>query len=173
MGAAVWVVLAEIIPTKIKPKAFSIYVFMNWICSSCVALFTLTAIDGLGGVEASEDDNAKSNSMKKGAGILYFIFGLLTLIALIFIQFVVPETKDRTPEEIMNMPIHHTGDGASGGATSNPIALNTDGYMKDEIYGGVTDSPVVHTSNKHYKKVHIYSGSNNALRESLITDNSL
>ena len=36
------------VPTKIKSKAYSFFVTINWTCNLMVSLFTLSAIDALG-----------------------------------------------------------------------------------------------------------------------------
>ena len=62
----------------------------------------MTAIDGLGGVKSSMDDDTKANHEKTGCGKLYFLFALINLAAIGFIQFYIPETKGKSPEEISN-----------------------------------------------------------------------
>jgi hypothetical protein len=73
-------------------------------CLRCIGLLTLTAIDGLGGVKSSMSDDVQSLHEKTGCGILYFIFAILNVCAILFIHYYVPETKGKTPEQITGGP---------------------------------------------------------------------
>ena len=48
-------------------------------------------------------DDETASAEKVGVAILYFIFGIISVVGLIFIYFYVPETKGKTPEEIMGI----------------------------------------------------------------------
>ena len=76
------------------------FVSFNWGFSLLIGLLTLTAINGLGGVKASMDDDETQNAQKNGVGILYAIFVVINVIALLFIYIIVPETKGKTPEQL-------------------------------------------------------------------------
>eukprot|EP00941_MAST-03F_sp_MAST-3F-sp1_P000202 g202.t1 len=82
MGAVCWVVMNEVMPTRIRGRAFGLFVSMNWASNVIISLFTLSAIELLGG-----------SNQKKGVAILYAIFSCLSLCALIFVSTIVPETK--------------------------------------------------------------------------------
>jgi len=118
LGSAAWVVLAEVMPTRLRSKAYSLFVSVNWFNALLVGLLTLTAIDGLGGVEAGMNDDQQILHQKTGCGILYFIFLLITGASLIWMHFYVPETKGKTPEELMGME-------ADGSASIKPIQTPT------------------------------------------------
>lgn len=100
LGCAAWVVLSEIMPTRLRSKSYSLFVSFNWGFSLLIGLLTLTAINGLGGVKASMDDDETQNAQKNGVGILYAIFVVINITALLFIWVVVPETLGKTPEEL-------------------------------------------------------------------------
>lgn len=95
--------MSEIMPTRLRSKAFSLFVSLNWGCNLLIGLLTLSAIDGLGGVKSSMDDDEQSDAEKRGVAILYFIFGIISVLSLGFIQTTVPETRGKTPEELMVM----------------------------------------------------------------------
>lgn len=95
LGAAVWTVMVEAMPTRVRMKALTLFLSVNWAGNLVISLLTLTAIDGLGGVKHSMDDDAQEDAQKKGVALLYFIFASMTVCALLFIHFVVPETKGK------------------------------------------------------------------------------
>lgn len=51
LGAVVWVLMSEILPTKLRAKAMSLFLSINWFCNFLIGFLTLTAINGLGNVE--------------------------------------------------------------------------------------------------------------------------
>jgi hypothetical protein len=65
-----------------------------------ISLLTLTAIDSLGGVTSDMTDDETSDAQKNGVAYLYFIFSGICFAAIIFIQTNVPETKDKSLEEL-------------------------------------------------------------------------
>jgi len=81
-------------PDRLRMKAFSVFLSVNWACCLLIGLLTLTAIDGLGGVKSSMDDDETAAAEKNGVSYLYFVFAGLTALCLLFIHAVVPETKE-------------------------------------------------------------------------------
>eukprot|EP01039_Chlorochromonas_danica_P000134 gene132-142_t len=100
LGAVVWVILSEIMPTRLRMKAVSLFLSINWAANLAISMLTLTAIDGLGGVHSGMDDDAEGQAQKKGVAILYIIFAAFTVAAIVFIHMLVPETKGKSPEEL-------------------------------------------------------------------------
>mmetsp|Transcript_13619 Transcript_13619/g.29914 ORF Transcript_13619/g.29914 Transcript_13619/m.29914 type:complete len:539 (-) Transcript_13619:2377-3993(-) len=100
LGAVVWSVLSEIMPTRLRVKAISLFLSFNWGSNLIIGLLTLTAIDELGGVENSMDDDETADAQKKGVAYMYFIFASITALSLVFMHFFVPETKGKTVEEL-------------------------------------------------------------------------
>jgi hypothetical protein len=93
LGAVPWTIISEIMPTRPRMKAVSLFLSINWGANLLIGLLTLTAIDNLGGVKSSMDDDAQAQAETKGVGYLYMIFGILTAICIVFVHFLVPETK--------------------------------------------------------------------------------
>jgi hypothetical protein len=93
LRAVVWTVMSEIMPTRLRMKAVSLFLSVNWGANLIIGLLTLTAIDGLGGVTKSMDDDEVAEAEKNGVAYLYFIFAAFTAMCLAFIQIYVPETK--------------------------------------------------------------------------------
>lgn len=82
LGPLVWLMLAEIFPLKIRSFAMGLCVFALWIANALVALFFPPVVEAL------------------GIAPTFFIFAGLGVLALIFIYTQVPETKDRTLEQL-------------------------------------------------------------------------
>ena len=82
MGPGVWVIIAELFPTRIRGRAMSLATISLWV--ACVAL-TFTFLSLVGAITVS------------GAFWLYAAMGVTTVI---FVWRVTPETKGRTLEEI-------------------------------------------------------------------------
>ena len=94
LGSVAWVVMSEICPIRIRTKAFSLFVSINWMCNLVIGLLTLSAIDGLGGVDYHNmDDDEIANAQKNGVAYLYFLFAGICFFSLIFVRAKVPETK--------------------------------------------------------------------------------
>lgn len=82
LGPMPWLIPSEILPTKIRGRASSLSVVGNWGSNFIVASFFLTLIHSI------------------GVGMTFALFGLISIIALAFFFSVLPETKDKTLEEI-------------------------------------------------------------------------
>ncbi len=92
-GAVSWVVMSETVPNRIRNKAMSAFLMEAWFWNLLIALFTLTAIDGLGG--GSDDD-----SEKRGVAILFLIFAAICIVGVAFIMIYIPETKGLSQDAI-------------------------------------------------------------------------
>ena len=103
LGAVVWAVMSELMPTRLRVKAISLFLSVNWGSNLVVGLLTLSAIDGLGGVQSGMDDEEKEDAEKKGVALMYFVFAGITALCLAFLHLYVPETKGKTPEQILNL----------------------------------------------------------------------
>jgi len=82
LGPMPWLIPSEILPTKIRGRASSLSVVGNWGSNFLVASVFLTLIHSI------------------GVGMTFGLFGLLGIVALAFFYSVLPETKDKTLEEI-------------------------------------------------------------------------
>ena len=101
LGAVTWVILSEIMPTRLRTKAISLFLSISWGCNLAIGLSTLSLIDFLGGVESCDTDDCIQTSQKHGVAYLYYVFAAVTMICLFFIHLLVPETRGKTPEELM------------------------------------------------------------------------
>lgn len=82
LGPLVWLMLAEIFPLKIRSFAMGICVFALWLANAAVAQFFPSVVDGL------------------GIANTFFLFAGLGVLALLFIYFLVPETRNKTLEDL-------------------------------------------------------------------------
>ncbi len=152
LGAVVWVIMSEIMPTRLRVKAMSLFLSINWVCNIVISFLTLTAISELGGESEGESmnpvqccrlvmfanlsacvlmsghdltDDEIAADQKKGVGYLYFIFAGFTLAAVIFMYFCVPETKGKSPEDLMGHAVHTPLLHSSHGGALNTSAEET------------------------------------------------
>ncbi|WP_299435093.1 D-xylose transporter XylE [uncultured Maribacter sp.] len=87
-GPVTWVLLAEIFPNKIRGKAMAIAVAAQWISNYLVSL-TFPMMD---------DNSFLTEHFNHGFS--YWVYGLMSLLAMFFILKFVPETKGKTLEEM-------------------------------------------------------------------------
>lgn len=88
MGPVVWVLLSEIFPNSIRSIAMSIAVAAQWLFNAIVAN-SFPVING----------SQLNNSMFNGV-LPYLIFAFFSLITFVFVWKLVPETKNKTLEEL-------------------------------------------------------------------------
>lgn len=81
-GPIGWLMISEIFPLRIRGRGLSIAVLVNFGANALVTFAFSPLKDFL------------------GAGILFFIFGGIAILSLVFIFFIIPETKGLTLEEI-------------------------------------------------------------------------
>ena len=89
-GPVVWVMLSELFPNSIKGRAMGIAVAAQWI-SNFFVTSTFLIIDG----------NSQLNAMFNH-GFAYYLYGICSILAALFVWKFVPETKGRTLEMIEN-----------------------------------------------------------------------
>lgn len=82
VGAMTWLFMSEIFPMRVRGEAMGLAAGAQWSVNFCVALFFPYLMDSI------------------GFGATVFIFVGLQLVALVWVYRIVPETKDKTLEEI-------------------------------------------------------------------------
>lgn len=82
LGPIAWLIIAEIYPTKIRGAAMSVATLSNWGFNFVVSLTFLPLIASLG----------KTNT--------FWLYAFLSIAAIVFTKFFVPETKGLSLEEI-------------------------------------------------------------------------
>lgn len=101
LGAVSWVIMAEIMSTRLRSKAFGLFVSINWGFNLIIGMLTLTAIEGLGGATSDMDDDEKDDASKKGVAYLYFIIAGICFCSVLFIAKYIPETKGKSPDSFL------------------------------------------------------------------------
>jgi MFS transporter, SP family, xylose:H+ symportor len=94
-GPVVWIMLSEIFPNSIRGKAMSVAVAAQWIMNFIVTL-TFPVMDG------SSYLNAHFNH-----GFAYWVYGVCSFVAALFVIRFLPETKGRTLESIQELWHRH------------------------------------------------------------------
>ncbi len=84
LGPAVWVVTAELFPNRLRSKGMSIAIVALWIACILVTITFPVMLEKLNG------------------GITFLIFALICLANLSYVWKYVPETKEKTLEELEN-----------------------------------------------------------------------
>jgi sugar porter (SP) family MFS transporter len=82
LGPVFWLLIAEIYPVKIRGQAMSVATMANWAANFVVTVSFLTLLSAIG-----------------NAGT-FFLFGGLSIVALGYFRLKVPETKNRSLQEI-------------------------------------------------------------------------
>jgi len=90
-GPVVWVLLSEMFPNSVKGKALTIAVAAQWIANLFVS-WTFKVMDG----------NSALNAMFNH-GFAYWIYGVMSVLAAVFVIKYVPETKGRSLEAIQDI----------------------------------------------------------------------
>ena len=88
MGPIVWVMLSEIFPNRIRNIAMSIAVAAQWISNFALALVFPSLV------------KSSINEEYFNGGLPYFIFGFFCIVTVIFVLKYIPETKQRSLEEL-------------------------------------------------------------------------
>ncbi|WP_298500370.1 D-xylose transporter XylE [uncultured Algibacter sp.] len=90
-GPVVWVLLSEIFPNKIRGKAMAVAVAAQWISNYLVSL-TFPMMN---------DNTALTEQFNHG--FAYWVYGIMSLLAMWFVWKYVPETKGKTLEEMEDL----------------------------------------------------------------------
>lgn len=115
MGPVGWIVLAEIVPSRIRAKSFSVFTAVNWGSNLFIGLFTLTTIDAMGAWLLPHSETEK-DQQKAGVAGLYAVFACTSVVAVAFCFVFVKETTGKSLEEL-NSP-EGGGDGEVGGGSA-------------------------------------------------------
>lgn len=94
-GPVVWVLLSEIFPNQVRGKAMAVAVAAQWIANFLVS-WTFPILD-------------ENPTLVKAFnhGFAYWIYGVMSILAAIFMWKLVPETKGRTLEQMEALWLSH------------------------------------------------------------------
>ena len=90
-GPVVWVLLSEIFPNQIRGKAMAVAVAAQWI-SNLVVSWTFPILKDSPYLKTQFD-----------GGFPYFVYGLMGILAALFMWKFVPETKGLTLEQMQHL----------------------------------------------------------------------
>jgi len=90
-GPVVWVLLSEIFPNAIKGKAMAVAVTAQWLANLAVS-WSFKVLDG----------NSTLNALFNH-GFAYWIYGVMSILAALFVWRFVPETKGRSLEAMQEL----------------------------------------------------------------------
>lgn len=82
VGLLCWVVLAELFPLRVRGFAIGLCVFFQWIANAVISGFFPTLMSGL------------------GINGTFLLFAGVNVLSWLFVRFVLPETQDRSLEEL-------------------------------------------------------------------------
>ena len=94
LGPVFWLLISEIYPVKIRGQAMSVATMANWGANFVVTISFLTLLSAIG-----------------NAGT-FFLFAGLSIVALVYFQRQVPETRNRSLQDIehdLDLPGRHDG----------------------------------------------------------------
>jgi SP family xylose:H+ symportor-like MFS transporter len=94
-GPVTWVMLSEMFPNAIKSRGMAIAVAAQWIANLLVSWSFKILID-----------NSTLNALFNH-GFPYWVYGVMSFLAAGFVYFYVPETRQKTLEEIQNLWTRH------------------------------------------------------------------
>lgn len=82
MGPIAWLIIAEIFPLQIRGRATSVATFCNWFFNLLVSISFLSLIHWI------------------GKAMTFWIYGFITLTAIVFVYYFMPETMGLTLEKL-------------------------------------------------------------------------
>lgn len=113
-GPVTWVLLSEMFPNSIKGRALAIAVAAQWIANLFVS-WSFKVIDG----------NSVLNALFNH-GFAYWIYGVMSILAALFVIRYVPETKGRSLEAIQDLWGRGRRAGAAGAEPVAPVQAVAD-----------------------------------------------
>ncbi|QWT21360.1 sugar porter family MFS transporter [Bacillus sp. NP157] len=81
-GVCIWLINAEVYPLFVRGKGASLGAFSHWIFDLIVTLTTLSLVTALGATHT------------------FWLYGAISVVALVYVYFLVPETMGKSLEEI-------------------------------------------------------------------------
>ncbi|WFF40898.1 sugar porter family MFS transporter [Salinicola endophyticus] len=94
-GAIIWVFIAEIFPNQVRARGQSFGSSVHWICAACIALLMPTVLGHFNG------------------GPVFAFFAVMMVLQVLFVMFLMPETKGVSLEELQRRLVHGGSDPAA------------------------------------------------------------
>ena len=83
-GAVIWVFISEIFPNSVRAKGQSFGAGVHWVFAALITALTPLVIDLLG----------------NNPGIIFYFFGGMMVIQLLFVYLIMPETRKTSLEKM-------------------------------------------------------------------------
>jgi SP family facilitated glucose transporter-like MFS transporter 8 len=100
MGAIPWSIMGEIFKPEVKGLASSVATGVNW-SSSFVITFTVSKMaNGFQDMFQSHSADWANDHKHAGMGVVFFVYGSVALIGIVFVKAFIPETKGKTMAQI-------------------------------------------------------------------------
>uniref|UniRef100_A0A8D2MER8 Solute carrier family 2, facilitated glucose transporter member 10 n=1 Tax=Zonotrichia albicollis TaxID=44394 RepID=A0A8D2MER8_ZONAL len=127
-GPMTWLVLSEIYPAGIRGRAFAFCNSFNWAANLLISLSFLDLVDAI------------------GFSWMFLLYGLMGVMAVVFIYLFVPETKGQSLEEIEQQLSRKRVAGSSAALRCKPSSGRGPGSCRGQC---LHLCPCVCTSSKH------------------------
>jgi predicted MFS family arabinose efflux permease len=82
VGLVCWVILAELFPLRVRGFAIGLCVFWNWAANAVISGFFPSVVAGI------------------GVNGTFLLFAAVNVLSWLFVRFVLPETRDRSLEQL-------------------------------------------------------------------------
>lgn len=100
MGAIPWSIMGEIFQPSIKGLASSFATGVNWTCSFVITYTVAKMTDGFQGMFKSSHPEWADTHPHAGMGVVFFVYGSVALLGIVFVKAFIPETKGKTMAQI-------------------------------------------------------------------------
>lgn len=100
MGAIPWSIMGEIFNPSVKGLASSFATAVNWTFSFVITFTLGTMTDGFQDIFVAKHPDWAKVHPHGGMGVVFFIYGSIALVGIVFIKAVIPETKGKTMAQI-------------------------------------------------------------------------
>jgi MFS family permease len=99
-GVSTWVVLGEVVPTRIRARAFALFMILNWALVILLSLVTLTAVRAAADIDAGSKGEA--SAVQRGVARIFWVFDVMCIAGLVFTATSLPETAGKSLEEVQD-----------------------------------------------------------------------
>eukprot|EP01102_Stenamoeba_stenopodia_P000588 TRINITY_DN10572_c0_g1_i1.p1 TRINITY_DN10572_c0_g1~~TRINITY_DN10572_c0_g1_i1.p1 ORF type:complete len:672 (-),score=150.45 TRINITY_DN10572_c0_g1_i1:2-2017(-) len=96
LGAVVWALVSEILPSDVRSRGLGLCVLANSLFNAILRQTALDIIYGLGNLWPSNPVGIET----VGTGFLFIIFAVVSLLSLFIVIFTLPETKGKSFSEV-------------------------------------------------------------------------
>jgi len=155
-GVTTFTFLSEMVPTKIRGRAFGLFMAVNWVCVLVLSQFTVNIINALGRVHAIPGSQGSKEQTRRGVAQLYFICLFVAMIGLFVVIVFVKETKgvmleesalimQRNLEEVNSAPTAPKMGSFSDSFDRTPLLLGDSAQNGERLHPAESSRPAVYS----------------------------